>query len=59
MVDTTDTGFSLVDFDELFESVLFVWPVKALWWMKTMLISFVSKPVDENKVNFIGVKTRG
>ena len=27
--------------------------------MKTRLISFVSKSVDENKVNFIGVKTHG
>ena len=27
--------------------------------MKTKLISLVSKPMDENKVNFIGVKTLG
>ena len=52
-------SFSLLDFDEVFGIVLFVWPVQALWWMKTRLISLVSKPADENKVNFIGVKTLG
>jgi hypothetical protein len=28
-------------------------------WIKIRLNSLVSKPVDEKKVNFIGVKTRG
>ena len=31
LVDTTDTGFSLVDFNEVFEIVLLVWPVQDLW----------------------------
>ena len=31
LVNTTDTGFSLVDFNEALEIVLLVWPVQDLW----------------------------
>ena len=38
LVDTTDTGFSLVDFNEALEIVLLVWPLQDL------LAGFIDAP---------------
>ena len=59
LVDTTDTGFSLVDFNEVFEIVLLVWPVQALWAGFILYTSNTSfKSTNEKAVSVVSTNNR-